>query len=126
MQDEKLLAAEETVEPFLQKMHKVIGKESDTQANRNWTFVEVFTAKNSCFLSRKICSRIKKSKGSFKRAGLYKCYWNSQTKTRSICRDKEDEGEDEKLVSSAVARGGARGARAPPPVFFLKSKNRPV
>ena len=26
---------------------------------------------------------------------------------------------------SAVARGGARGARAPP-VFFLKSKNRPV
>ena len=40
MQDEKLSAAEETVEPFLQKMHKVIGKESDTQANRNWTFVE--------------------------------------------------------------------------------------
>ena len=27
--------------------------------------------------------------------------------------------------SSAVARGGAGGARAPP-VFFLKSKNRPV
>ena len=27
--------------------------------------------------------------------------------------------------NSAVARGGARGARAPP-VFFLKSKNRPV
>ena len=27
--------------------------------------------------------------------------------------------------SSAVARGGARGARAPP-VFYLKSKNRPV
>ena len=26
---------------------------------------------------------------------------------------------------SAVARGGAGGARAPP-VFFLKSKNRPV
>ena len=29
------------------------------------------------------------------------------------------------LSCSAVARGGARGARAPP-VFFLKSKNRPV
>ena len=27
--------------------------------------------------------------------------------------------------TSAVARGGAGGARAPP-VFFLKSKNRPV
>ena len=84
IQDEKLSAAEETVEPFLQKMHKVIGKESDPQANRHWTFVEVFTAKNSCFLSRKICSKIQKSKGSFKCAGLYKCYWNSQTKTRSM------------------------------------------
>ena len=28
-------------------------------------------------------------------------------------------------IDSVVARGGARGARAPP-VFFLKSKNRPV
>ena len=28
-------------------------------------------------------------------------------------------------IASAVARGGAGGARAPP-VFFLKSKNRPV
>ena len=28
-------------------------------------------------------------------------------------------------TNSAVARGGAGGARAPP-VFFLKSKNRPV
>ena len=29
------------------------------------------------------------------------------------------------LIYSAVARGGAGGARAPP-VFFLESKNRPV
>ena len=29
------------------------------------------------------------------------------------------------VCSSAVARGGAGGARAPP-VFFLESKNRPV
>ena len=32
--------------------------------------------------------------------GQYKCYWNSQTKTRSICSDEEDEGENEKLVST--------------------------
>ena len=30
-----------------------------------------------------------------------------------------------RAIVSAVARGGAGGARAPP-VFFLKSKNRPV
>ena len=67
------------------------GEESDLRINlqcrRDWTFVEVFTAKNSSFLSllfpRKICSRIQTSKGSFNCAGLYKCYWNSQTKTRS-------------------------------------------
>ena len=38
IQDEKLSATEETVKPFLQKMHKVIGKESDPQTNRKWTF----------------------------------------------------------------------------------------
>ena len=52
IQGKKLSAAEETVEPFL-------GKGSDPQTNlqcrRDWTFVEVFTAKNSCFLLRKIC-----------------------------------------------------------------------
>ena len=85
IQGEKLSAAEETVEPFLPAQSDR-GKESDPRTNlqcrRNWTFVEVFAAKNSCFLSRKICSRIQKSKGSFNCAGLYKCYWNSQTKTR--------------------------------------------
>ena len=68
IQDEKLSADEETVEPFLQKLHEVIGKESDPQTNlqcrRDCTFLEVLTSKNSCFLSRKICSRNQKSKES--------------------------------------------------------------
>ena len=51
IQDEKLSADEETVEPFLQKLHEVIGKESDPQTNlqcrRDCTFLEVLTSKNS-------------------------------------------------------------------------------
>ena len=43
----------------------------------------LIAAKNSCFLSRKICSRIQKSE--------------------SVCSDEEDEGEDEKIVSTKEA-----------------------
>ena len=38
--------------------------------------------------------------------------------------ERPSEEDIEEVLYSAVARGGARGARAPP-VFYLKSKNRP-
>ena len=45
---------------------------------------------------------------------------------RGIIEENEHEQPAGKAaINSAVARGGAGGARAPP-VFFLKSKNRPV
>ena len=61
----------------------------------NWTLTEItaistkmemFIAKNPCFHSRKVCSRIQESKGLFNCAWLYECHWNLQTKT---CSDQE-------------------------------------
>jgi len=87
IQGEKLSAAEENVEPFLQKLHKVIKEKNlipkqiynASKTGLLWKCLQQRTR----FLSRKICSRIQKSKGSFNCAGLYKCYWNSQTKSCS-------------------------------------------
>ena len=93
IQGKKLSAAEETVEPFLQKLHKVIEEKNlipEQIYNANETeLLWKCLPQRTRFLSRKICSRIQKSKGSFDSAGLYKCYWNSQTKTCSyweVCK----------------------------------------
>ena len=78
IQGEKLSAAEESVKPFLQKLHKLTEEKNvipEQIYNADETgLLGKCLPQRTHFLSRKICSRIQKSKGSFtcNCAGLYK------------------------------------------------------
>ena len=88
IQGEKLSAPEETVEPFLQKLHKVIEEknlipEQIYNADETGLLWKCLPQRTLVSCREKSAPGFKKNKGSFNCAGLYKCYWNSQTKTRS-------------------------------------------
>ena len=71
--------------------------------------LKIFLLENACVMV--VVPKIDKS------SLLFKIGWASADNVNFLTKPH--------FIYSAVARGGAGGARSPP-VFFLKSKNRPV